>query len=405
MWGSSHFFGKLIVSSQKGIDVIRSNFILSVLLYVFCLPASAEDIWYQPSMGKQVSLDYEKMYLSENTAFTRRAISRTQVYMISKKLWTNKKRRSFFMARVVPQLRAANVTIAINTPGAVWMRCRPEAQLRGVLESELATIKSIEASTGLKVTHLALQSILSKPLPRTNGKIALGNCRSDSDYDLDDRGNDVATYIRNIKPRHRGLKIGVIDALLAQSSQDGVVSYNDAYSKLYSRLDSENLKLDFVLVDHPYEYTEIAGVDDGTTMMEFKRLTNFLRYRNVQSGLIVTAAIRKPTISPQGVDLSMQTFKARSNRYLTRVLRAQAGFDFYMQTSWYEPIKYDRPQLELLIDFSDTLDGSYLHYKRCTPEQYLADSPSLMDSARFRNDPLAHFMLAGRYNNRCMPVR
>jgi hypothetical protein len=173
--------------------------VLTASALMACGVAQAKpDLWYQPSIGAQVSEDHEAMYLGENRAFTESVLQRTQVYMISRKLWMDRKQRIFFMNNVVPILKAQGVSIAINTPAAVWMSCRTPERIAAALKSEVAVVKAIEGATGLKVSHIALQSIMSKPLPPLRGDVArqLPNCHSRADYNMDKRVTDVIRYVR-----------------------------------------------------------------------------------------------------------------------------------------------------------------------------------------------------------------
>lgn len=324
-------------------------------------PILKKKLWYQLSTGSQIADDFEDAYSNASQAMTSEALSKVGVYMITRKLWMDKSRRAFFLSKVAPLLKENNITLAINTTSAVWLACRYPEQISQVLQSELDVIRGIERESGLTVSHLALQSVLSKPLPRImeNGvnKIdssSLPLCLSDSDLTTDDRISGVINFINFFKHSKPNLQVGIIDALLAQESAlDGEVQYEDAYSKLYRRLNNRNLSLGFVLVDHPVEY-----LFEGSSLFSLKKLAAFLRYRGIKSGLIITSSIREPIFDKDGRNISIEIFKRRSKSYLRLCLSEQLNFDFYTQASWYPPINKDQPQLQLMNNFYDILSGT-----------------------------------------------
>jgi hypothetical protein len=64
----------------------------------------------------------------------------------------------------------------------------------------------------------------------------------------------------------------------------------------------------------------------------------------------------------------------------------------------------DQPQLELLIDFSDILDGGrYSYYQICSPQDYAAEAG--FNGNMNTREILNHFNTFGKYAGRCAPVQ
>jgi hypothetical protein len=103
---------------------------------------------------------------------------------------------------------------------------------------------------GWDVRSIALQSVLSKPLPADQGS-----------YRMSNRVADVVTFFQAIRPGHPNLKIGIIDALPAKGLVSGPDGYRAAYLQLKNSLAEAGYALDFIMMDYPIDFALTGKVE------------------------------------------------------------------------------------------------------------------------------------------------
>ena len=142
---------------------------------------------------------------------------------------------SFLEKFFVPVLEESGVKIAIDAVGANFLNRRLAGT--ALADRELRLIEKLRAMGG-QVEHIALQSVLSKPL-REGGQVV--------EYPVQRRIQDVVEYAKMARGRLPDVEIGIIDALPSKG-----LDYQGPYGELAAAL-GYDLKLDFIHLDCPYE--------------------------------------------------------------------------------------------------------------------------------------------------------
>lgn len=95
---------------------------------------------------------------------------------------------------------------------------------------------------GGRVGYIALQSVLSKPL-REEGRVV--------EYPMQQQIVDAVEYAKAARERLPDVQLGIIDALPTKG-----LDYRNPYGRLADALAREDLELDFVHLDCPYEHPQ-----------------------------------------------------------------------------------------------------------------------------------------------------
>ncbi len=198
-------------------------------------------LWYEDNnMGTAGGIppDFkEKFYRPDLWEGAREAID---VYYVRATMLLNPENGlddSFLEENFVPVLEESGVEIALDAVGASFLRARP-APADERIEREISLIEKLGAMGG-RVGYVALQSVLSKPL-REEGRVV--------EYPTHQRIEDVVEYAKTARERLPDVQLGIIDALPTKG-----LDYRDPYGGLAAALSGEDLELNFVHLDCPYE--------------------------------------------------------------------------------------------------------------------------------------------------------
>ena len=201
-------------------------------------------LWYEDNnmgMAGGMPPDFkEKFYRPDLWADAREAID---VYYVRATTLLNPENDlddSFLERNFVPVLEESGVEIALDAVGANFLRARP-APADERIEREVSQLEKLEAMGG-RVGYVALQSVLSKPL-REEGRVV--------EYPMQQRIEDVVEYAKTARERLPDVEIGIIDALPTKG-----LDYREPYGRLAVALAEEDLELNFVHLDCPYEHPQ-----------------------------------------------------------------------------------------------------------------------------------------------------
>jgi hypothetical protein len=165
----------------------------------------------------------------------------TSVYMIRYST-INKHPEVFtdaFLQTMVNVLKESNVTWAIDSSSSTWLNKDYTNNIKNC-QGEMDLIKKIQKMGGT-VSHIGLQSVLSKGL------------KDKSDYPMPKRIKDCIDYANLMEQNGLwgDIKLGIIDALPTHND-----SYDGPYADLKRALQTDGHRLDFILLDCPYEYPQ-----------------------------------------------------------------------------------------------------------------------------------------------------
>jgi hypothetical protein len=138
---------------------------------------------------------------------------------------------------LLPLLREANIAHSLNVVGAMGLTCNVEKG--ATMAAELAQIERI-GRLGGHVDYLSLQSVLSKP-----SDVCPGYGR---DEGYDKRIADIVRYSAELAGRFPGIRIGLVDAMVAKGWD-----YAPVYRNLVAAMRAKELALDFIHLDFPAE--------------------------------------------------------------------------------------------------------------------------------------------------------
>jgi hypothetical protein len=145
---------------------------------------------------------------------------------------------AFLDDHFLPSLQAWGIELALNTVGAMGVRCSTVKQR--TMQAEADQIARI-ARLGGTVQAISLQSVLSKP--------ATDVCpRYGRDAAYAERIADIVSYTAFMKERFPEIAVGLVDAMVAKGWD-----YPAVYRDLLAALDAAGLTLDFLHLDFPAE--------------------------------------------------------------------------------------------------------------------------------------------------------
>lgn len=150
--------------------------------------------------------------------------------------------------RIGEVLGAYGIPACINSIAATWAHYYGYDLSYPTTKNMLTRFRN----WGWNIQSIALQSVLSKPLPAGQGS-----------YSMSNRVADVVTFFQAIRPLHPHIKIGIIDALPAKGKVSGPDGYQAAYQQLKDGLAEAGYALDFIMMDYPIDFALTGMVSDG----------------------------------------------------------------------------------------------------------------------------------------------
>jgi len=137
--------------------------------------------------------------------------------------------------RMADAHNAHGTTLAFDCTEATWAHDRTG----GATPNFSRTINELRelVQNGFVLSHIGLQSVLSKPLE--DGRA----------YGLEPRILDVVEFMKQVRPHFPGVKIGIIDAMAAQGKP-----WESWFTQLRDAVEAAGQTLDFVHIDMPFSY-------------------------------------------------------------------------------------------------------------------------------------------------------
>lgn len=138
---------------------------------------------------------------------------------------------AYLRDNLLPTLKESNIDFALDVPAPNWYCGNNAEKLTNAEGDYMQKISDL----GGEVTYVSLQSVLSKPSSCPN-------------YSYEKRIDNVVRFAKYIKTRFPGMKVGIIDALVAKRKE-----YKPVYRQLVESLAKKNLELDYIHLDFPME--------------------------------------------------------------------------------------------------------------------------------------------------------
>ena len=329
----SELTGVRVVSfgGRKMRYVLRNTLLsIAVLLALFTVEARPQPIlWYEPSNGQEAGGNLpDFMQLFDPAEITRWPNAQRETNILL--LRTNTLRNaitdtpSFITEKLAPFLSRTGLRLALDSGVATFASCQETRSNERRLERELDLMRRIE-NAGIRISHVALQSTLSK----------LRNRQTDCPgYTLAGRINDIAWYIETVR---KGLGIqggnstqfGLIDASVAKGrawveKHLGVPRLEEAYDQLFKGLAAKGLRLDFALLDQPWEANRDFNSKGRSSLQEVADFQRWLESRNVAPGVFLTST----------KSATEAEFRTRVIAMLEGLKRHGAPFRHFVLASW-----------------------------------------------------------------------
>ena len=242
------------------------------------------------------------------------------VYYLRRSITT--KLSDFHLRNLANTLNRYNIKTAIDTPLATWGSCRNNRNYK----ADIDLIKRLER-LGFKITHIGLQSVLSKPYKKRDG--TCNNYRDINTYNgALARVFDVIEYFRQVK----GYKIGIIDALPAK-----IHDPLNRYAYLYNELKRLNYKLDFIHLDVPVSYPRDSI--NNLTYLGLSFISKAIQSYNVKFGYVLASNVGGGT---SGLDVTK--YKVHG---LHRLLETNMRADHWISSGWYPHPQRSVPESDM----------------------------------------------------------
>ena len=208
----------------------------------------------------------------------------------------NQEGESFIADHFAPVINGSNLALAIDNPPPV---------------SAWPKFYKLLTDNGITVSHVALQSVLSKPRDGVS---------PETDPELENRIQEVKNDIKAYHQTAQDVKYGIIDARPTKGW-----AYRDAYKRTRDALRSTGLDLDFIILDCPYSYA-LAG-----TNISWNGLKEVEAYVMDSLGIGYGLSITDNTGGMQ----SDQAFYERVMAYANAYDKSGTVPDFFVLMSWF----------------------------------------------------------------------
>lgn len=310
-------------------------------------------LWYEDNnlgVGAGMPADFKDKFQRPETWENARQF--IDVYLIRANSLTASKNAiddSFLEENFIPVLNQTGVTIALDVQGATWMHHRDKTR---IVDEEIALARKLRELGG-NVTHLSLQSVLSKPQTIDGKRV---------EYPMKLRYADVVDYATRATEELPGIKIGIIDALPSHGKE-----YHIPYRELARRMRAAGLSLDHIHLDIPFEIPEKNR--NGMSWEKVKEVEDFVRNEiGCQFGLVCTSRVA-------GYD-SDKAYHQAVLSSLKRYSRIGGDPDQYLIMSWFPHPAFtipdsaqvnDYPLMRTVVEFGQRLDEIYTSNGKVTP--------------------------------------
>lgn len=314
----SFFFSAIIASLLIGIPLLIAS-----ISFNQKSNDTEKMLWVEDNNLHQaggVPVDAIQMYEPEFLDQWEDARKHIKVYMYrynSLKNRENDYTDEYLKNNLLPVLHEANIKLALDVPPPNW-HCGNGEKLA---KAEADYIQKI-SDLGGDVAYVSLQSVLSKP---SDCPASLSLQRGEPNYTYEKRIDNVVRFTKYIKTRFPGMKVGIIDALVAKG-----LDYQSVYAQLVESLAKENLTLDYIHLDFPMEKAD----DDWQNLKEAE---DFIRDElGIRVGVTYT--------SSKGGMTSAKTWQQNVLQAYKEYHAAGGKPDDLLIMSWYTYPRYNLPE-------------------------------------------------------------
>jgi hypothetical protein len=245
---------------------------LMVPFSVYAAEASAVQIWYEDNnlnSATNYPPDLFERYDEEN--LDQWTVSRSimdKFYLRQSTFKWHIKGKHSLQQRMAAAHNAAGTTLAYDCTAATWAHYLNNYNTPD-FTSTISELRELIAN-GFVLTHIGLQSVLSKPAP--DGGV----------YGQEWRVKDVVEFMKQVKPAFPEVKIGIICAAPAHGSP-----YETWYVDLRDAVESAGYQLGFIHVDIPMSYPR-TGIN-GLSWAKLVDIEHFIRNTvGIEIGLVCT---------------------------------------------------------------------------------------------------------------------
>ena len=301
---------------------------IALLSWISTALASGTTLWYQPSNGGTAGgtlPDFMQLLDPERKQSWSGAQRETDVLLLRANTlrMLEASRPGFIASSLAPFLARTGMRLGLDSGVATFASCHKEGSSERRAKRELEIMRRVE-NAGIRISFMALQSTLSKVQSRV---IECPN------YSVTERIRDVVWYISTVRSGlaiHDGsLKFGLIDASVAKGGtwvqkNLGVPALEIAYERLFLALANEGLRLDFVLLDHPWEAIREFSGRGRSSLTEIRDFQLWLEQQGVAPGFMLTST----------KSVTEREFQERVLEVLAGLKRVHAPSSHFVLASW-----------------------------------------------------------------------
>lgn len=255
---------------------IRALF-FGVLLVLTCaassLPAHGIEIWYEDNnlntAGGYPADLFDRYSGEENLSQWAAARSIMDTYYLRQNTYKNNiQGNQGFQQLMATVHNADGISLAYDCTAATWAHYLNDYETPD-FSSTISELLEL-TQNGFVLSHIGLQSVLSKPLP------------DGGTYDIAWRILDAVEFVKQVEPVFPDVKIGIICAAPAKG-----LPYESWYLQLRDAVSAAGYTLDFIHLDIPFSYPR-NGVN-GLSWSELVVVEDYVRNAvGVEVGMVCT---------------------------------------------------------------------------------------------------------------------
>jgi hypothetical protein len=305
-------------------QVLKPGLII-LLLLSFSLPLTISStaqnnsvLWYEDNnLGRAggISPDFKAMFTTRTEEW-QEARKYIKVYLLrlnSLKDPANGIDDTFLKTALIPKLNESHIDLALDVPG---ISCNGDDEAMQQAATYIDKIKQFGGS----VRYVSLQSVLSKPHPQ---------CTTYTDQQ---RVDNVVTYVQFMHTKYPGIKVGIIDALVAKNED-----YKTAYTQLIQTLKQQGLSLDYIHFDFPME----DATANWSNVIEAQQFVQ--QELHLKMGLILVSTVGGNTSNESFYTRVLSAYKA----YSTAAAQKGVAADDIVMMSWHPYPDHNLPEKDM----------------------------------------------------------
>lgn len=289
---------------------------------------------------------------------------------------------------MIPVLKKDGVQIGLEVWAPLWAQCTykygpNKGKTLGEVRraEELALMRRIEKLGG-EVTYVNMLSVLSKQPPVG----AYDNCEVYAKVDhasIQQRMRDIIQYTRFVKSHYPNMKIGELDSLIRFPEWRN----GEGYRVAKRWLDDAGIKLDFWVIDLPYE--TIRG-GTGITYNDLVNAQSIIRDELESEFVLVAASNMSKDVPMTSKNADMLAAQSQINltRFLNELHEAGVWPDKYYNNLYFPAPQYSLP---------DNNENKHTQMRQVKSIGTWLKTQTLVNSLLYRGVPIADVGLTSRW--------